>query len=109
MNTKRKENVVAEAMANLKTEYSRMVLISEIYPTPQMEMYIATVYKLGIEFLQDAAIYYSRPTLREYTTIQGSAQVDNVASLQSGLGRPSASPRFCSTGRSTRSPPPWHK
>ena len=67
MNTKRKDNLVADAMLNLKNEYSRMVLISEIYPTAEMRTYITTVYKLGIEFVQDAAIYYSRPTWREHS------------------------------------------
>ncbi|RYP12687.1 hypothetical protein DL766_009943 [Monosporascus sp. MC13-8B] len=30
-----------------------------------MRCYITTTYKLGIEFVQDAAIYYARPTWRE--------------------------------------------
>jgi len=41
-----------------------MVLISEIYPTAPMRMYITTVYRLGIEFVQEATLYYSRPTWR---------------------------------------------
>ena len=41
-----------------------MVMISEIYPNPAMTMYITTVYTLGIEFTQEATVYYSQPTWR---------------------------------------------
>ncbi|KAF9870784.1 hypothetical protein CkaCkLH20_11683 [Colletotrichum karsti] len=64
VNTKRKDDLVSEALNNLKREYSRMVLLSEIYHTPMMSMYITTVFKLGIEFMQEAISHYSRPTWR---------------------------------------------
>ncbi|KAI3323399.1 hypothetical protein HD806DRAFT_84955 [Xylariaceae sp. AK1471] len=66
VNTKRNDDLVAEAMLDLKNEYSRMVLVSELYPTQKIRSYITTTYTLGIEFLQEAQKHYERPTWRRF-------------------------------------------
>ncbi|RYP06903.1 hypothetical protein DL765_009326 [Monosporascus sp. GIB2] len=90
VNTNRKDEMVAEAMQDLKNEYSRMVLISEIYPTPKMRSYITTTYKLGIEFVQDATIYYARPTWREplYHSLAKINTDPNVGRILDSILRP---------------------
>jgi hypothetical protein len=46
-----------------------------------MMSYIATVYKLGIEFVQDAAVYFARPTSRENSYFPHSAKIDPDATI----------------------------
>ncbi|KAJ3564178.1 hypothetical protein NPX13_g7933 [Xylaria arbuscula] len=64
VNTKRHDNIVNEAFLELKNEFSRMVLVSDLYPTPAMREYITVAYTLGLEFLREAQEHYDRPTWR---------------------------------------------
>ncbi|KAK6221586.1 hypothetical protein LQW54_001358 [Pestalotiopsis sp. IQ-011] len=65
VNTKRKDDMIANAMIRLREHYSRMVIISEIYPTPEMRRYITNAYALGLQFVVEARVYYTRSVWRE--------------------------------------------
>lgn len=65
VNTKKKDDMIANAMIRLREHYSRMVIISEIYPTPEMRRYITNAYALGLQFVVEARVYYTRSVWRE--------------------------------------------
>jgi hypothetical protein len=65
VNTKRKDEMVANALVSLREHYGRMAIISEIYPTPEMIRYITNAYALGLEFVVEARVYYTRSIWRE--------------------------------------------
>ncbi|KAF7531089.1 hypothetical protein G7054_g9216 [Neopestalotiopsis clavispora] len=64
VNTKKKDDMIANAMINLREHYGRMVIISDIYPTPEMRRYITEAYALGLEFVVEAREYYTRSVWR---------------------------------------------
>jgi len=75
VNTTRKDEMIATAMVSLRENYSRMVIISEIYPTPEMRRYISSAYALGLEFVQEARIYYTRSTPRKVPQTKAQEQL----------------------------------
>jgi hypothetical protein len=53
-------------LLTLKEQYSRIEMLKEVYATARIKEHIAEVYRLGIEFVHQAVLYYSIGTFRRF-------------------------------------------
>lgn len=53
-------------LLTLQQQYSRIQLLKEVYATARVKEHVAVVYRLGIEFTRQAALYYSIGTFRRF-------------------------------------------
>ncbi len=58
-NKKETEEQLDKMIQTLKKEYDRISILKTVHPNRQMKVHVAVVYRLGIEFLQEATVYYS--------------------------------------------------
>lgn len=66
MNKEKTESIISSMLFTLKEQYSRIQLLKEVYATARIKEHIAEVYRLGIEFVHQAALYYSIGTFRRF-------------------------------------------
>ncbi|KAH0437780.1 hypothetical protein CcaCcLH18_03676 [Colletotrichum camelliae] len=86
VNTKRKDDLIDGVIVSLKAEYSRTVLLSEIYHTPEMSAYITAFEKKRLEILRtDLSHHMLAPdkTVETYFNL-----------LSESFDRPPGLPRF---------------
>jgi hypothetical protein len=60
MNKKETEQQLDDMIQTLKDEYARIGRLTAIYSSSKIQECVATVFRLGIEFLDEAIVYYSR-------------------------------------------------
>jgi len=53
-------------LLTLKDQYSQIRMLKEVYATARIKEHIAEVYRLSIEFVHQAALYYSIGTFRRF-------------------------------------------
>lgn len=66
MNKEKTEDVISEMLSKLQEQYSRIRRLESVYAKADIKQHIALVYKLGIEFTNEAALYYSRGTFKRF-------------------------------------------
>lgn len=66
MNKEKTEDIISNMLVTLQVQYSRLQLLKDIYATVTMKEHIAVVYRLGIEFANEAALYYSIGRFRRF-------------------------------------------
>ena len=59
VNKREIERDLDATIQTLKCEYERIGLLKGIYSTERIKVCVADLYRLGVEFLQEATIYYS--------------------------------------------------
>lgn len=53
-------------LITLQQQYSCIQRLKEVYATTSIKEHIAVVYRLGIEFVHEAALYYSKGTFQRF-------------------------------------------
>ena len=58
--------MITSMLITLRDQYSRIQILKEVYATARIKHYVAEVYRLGIEFVHQAALYYSIGTFHRF-------------------------------------------
>jgi hypothetical protein len=66
VNKQKRDDTISEVLEQLSNQYSRLKVLKDIHPTPEMETFLAEAYKLGIDFARYATCYYLRSSLGKY-------------------------------------------
>lgn len=64
MNKEKTQDIIADMLFTLQEQYSRIQRLKDVYATAVIKEHVAVVYRLGIEFAHQAALYYSIGTFR---------------------------------------------
>jgi len=64
VNKKRTQDLFDITISKLDRQYTRTKMLKDIYPNEKVKEDMATVYRLGIEFLREATVYYAVSTWR---------------------------------------------
>lgn len=63
VNKKAADDAIGTMLQQLHNQFSRFTVLEKIHSTAKMKSYIATVYRLGIEFLIEATYWFLRSSL----------------------------------------------
>jgi hypothetical protein len=66
VNKEKTEGIVSSMLFTLNEQYSRIQMLKEVYATTRIKEHIAEVYRLGIEFVHQATLYYSIGSFRRF-------------------------------------------
>jgi len=66
VNKEKTQDIIGTMLFTLQEQYSRIERLKEVYATAIIQEHIAVVYRLGIEFAHQAALYYSRGTFQRF-------------------------------------------
>jgi len=64
VNKEKTQDIIADMLFTLQEQYSRIQRLKDVYATAVIKEHVAVVYRLGIEFAHQAALYYSIGTFR---------------------------------------------